>query len=41
MIKILYQDGTGRLWMPEDIDEFQPREVEEKGIHVVENMDSY
>ena len=38
---MLYEDGTGRLWMPEDIDEFQPWEVEEKGIHVVENVDSY
>ena len=36
---MLYEDNTGKLWMPDEIDGFQPWEIEEKGIHIVEDLE--
>ncbi|MFT4343955.1 MAG: hypothetical protein ACMXYE_04380 [Candidatus Woesearchaeota archaeon] len=33
---MLYEDNTGRLYTAEEIDEFSPWEIEEKGIHLMD-----
>ena len=33
---MLYQDRYGNLLHPDEVDELQPFEIEEKGIHVAE-----
>jgi len=38
---MLYEDSTGKLWMPEDIDGLQAWEIDDRGIHVAENVDAY
>lgn len=32
---MLYEDKTGRIMVPEEVEEMSPWEIEEMGIHVV------
>ena len=36
---MIFQDKTGRILMPDEVDEFAPWEIEELGIHVMDTLE--
>ena len=36
---MLYEDNRGKLLLPDDLDDLSPWEIEERGIHIHEELD--
>ena len=35
-IIMYFEDNFGKIWLPDEVDELMPYEIEELGIHVAE-----
>ncbi len=38
---MLYEDRYGRIWYPDEVDELSTYEIEEKGIHTINDQNIF